>query len=278
LEITLSHHQTHPLLHHRGDIKTLAVSPDLGLTTVQVHLDSSGVRFPGGESISWDILEEISAHENNCYIIEEGSAYPIKTFSEHTNRPISLYPTAGAPTLLISGIPMHRIKDTTPDQDTMEKIKAIGPKGNLLDTATGLGYTAIAAARSAELVTTIEFDPAVLDIASDNPWSRDLFDSPRIVQLVGDSYDYVESFESETYDGVIHDPPTMSLAGHLYGRDFYTQLYRVMKPGGRLFHYIGDPESRSRRNITRGVINRLADVGFTRILRAPKAFGVVAGK
>ena len=58
---------------------------------------------------------------------------------------------------------MHRIKGTTPDKDTDWKIKALGkPYGKILDTATGLGYTAIQAARTAAQVTTVEFDPAVV--------------------------------------------------------------------------------------------------------------------
>lgn len=69
----------------------------------------------------------------------------------------SLMPTEGAPTMLISGIPMHRIKNTDPWRDTEEKIRAAGPIGvSVLDTATGLGYTASATAKMADCVTTIE--------------------------------------------------------------------------------------------------------------------------
>jgi predicted methyltransferase len=68
----------------------------------------------------------------------------------------------------------------------------------------------------------------------------------------------------------------MSLAGNLYSGAFYRELLRILKPNGRLFHYIGDPESASGRNITRGVIRRLQESGFTRITRRPEAFGVVA--
>jgi len=74
-------------------------------------------------------------------------------------------PTDGAPTMLLSGIPMHRFKDTDPHADTLCKIEALFPvTGQALDTATGLGYTAIQLAHRARVIT-IEFDPPVLEIA-----------------------------------------------------------------------------------------------------------------
>jgi predicted methyltransferase len=45
-----------------------------------------------------------------------------------------------------------------------------------------------------------------------------------------------------------------------------------------LFHYVGDPESRSGSRITRGVMRRLQEAGFKRVVRQPRAFGVVAYK
>jgi predicted methyltransferase len=278
--LILSYYQTRPLLEVRGKVgRNLEVSPDLGLSTVTVEVEVEGVLFPGDLVVAWEALEEISAHENNCYRVEAGEVTPIKTFSEHTNRPVSLYPTDGAPTLLISGLPMHRIKDTTPEQDTREKIKAIKPlTGVVLDTATGLGYTAIQAAMTANRVLTVEFDPAVLEIARQNPWSGALFENPRIEQRVGDIFDVIETLADSLFNRIIHDPPVMSLAGHLYSADFYRELHRVLRGGGRLFHYIGDPESKSGRSTTRGVIQRLERAGFRGVKRVPRAFGIVAQK
>ena len=132
---------------------------------------------------------------------------------------------------------MHRIKNTDPHQDTLEKIHSIKPLvGRVLDTATGLGYTAIQAARTAEHVTTIELDPTALKVCKLNPWSQELFNNPRIDQLIGDSFDVVAEMDSGSYTRVIHDPPAFSLAGDLYSGEFYTQLHRVMRNHGRLFH------------------------------------------
>jgi predicted methyltransferase len=126
--------------------------------------------------------------------------------------------------MLVSGIPMHRIKDTDPHQDTLEKIRAIKPVvGQVLDTATGLGYTAIEASRTAERVTTIELDTAALKVCQLNPWSQELLNNPKITQLIGDSYDVVSEMEAGSFSRVIHDPPVLSLAGDLYS-EFYKEL------------------------------------------------------
>jgi len=187
-------------------------------------------------------------------------------------------PTPSAPTLLISGIPMHRIKDTTPNQDTQQKLKALGkPYGRILDTATGLGYTAIQAAKTADLVVTIEFDPAVLEICCLNPWSAELFTRPNIQPLIGDSVDLVAGFPDASFNAIIHDPPTFALAGEMYSSATYQQLYRILKPGGRLFHYIGNPESRYGATTGRGVVARLRQAGF-KVTPKGRAFGVLGMK
>jgi predicted methyltransferase len=145
-----------------------------------------------------------------------------------------------------------------------------------LDTSTGLGYTAIETAKTAESVVTVEVDPAVLKICRYNPWSRALFENPRIRQQIGDVFDEITSFETGVFSRIVHDPPTISLAGHLYSEEFYKQLFRVLRPGGRLFHYIGDLKSRSGTRTMHGVVRRLKDASFPRVVSESQAFGVVA--
>jgi hypothetical protein len=179
--------------------------------------------------------------------------------------------------MLVAGFTMHRIKGCDPYQDGLAKVKAIAPmRGVVLDTATGLGYTAIEAARTAAQVHTIELDPGAQEIARRNPWSQALFDNPMITQYLGDSDERVATFPAGMFDRIIHDPPVISLAGQLYGAEFYRKLHRVLGAGGRLFHYIGNPQSRSMRNVTLGVIDRLRAAGFSRVRPCPGAFGVVA--
>lgn len=278
--IVLSRYQITPLLRARAAGQQRAkTSIDLGMTQCEVDLDPSGVVFPGGEHLDWELLEAIAADENACYRVAGGEAYAIRAYSEFTARVYSLYPTPAAPTMLISGLPMHRIKGTTPDRDTRSKIKAAAPvTGRVLDTTTGLGYTAIAAAESAAQVVTIELDPTALEIARQNPWSQDLFEDTRIQQMIGDSFEEISEFEPESFNLIIHDPPTFSLAGDLYSAAFYSQAWRVLQPGGRMFHYIGDPDSKSGAQTTKGVVRRLREAGFSKVAPKRRAFGVVAHK
>lgn len=278
--IVLSHYQTRPLLAaRRQGLAALRLSPDLGLSEVEAALTTEGVAFPDGERVSWEDVERITRMENQCFQVGPDSVRSIQVFSPVTNWARSLFATAGAPTTVVAGFPMHRIQGTDPMRDTRTKIAAIAPvSGLVLDTATGLGYTAIEAAKTAEQVTTVELDPAALEIARLNPWSRALFDNPRITQRVGDIAEVIEEFADRTFTRILHDPPIFNLAGDLYSLAFYRQLYRVLSARGRLFHYIGDLSSHSGQRVAGGVVRRLQEAGFQRVVRHPEAFGVVAFK
>jgi predicted methyltransferase len=274
----LSHIQAEDILRacKAGD-DSVVVSLDLGLTTTEIAIGPKGVRLPDNQALTWEEIEQIAASERGCFVIEDDAPRKIQIFSEATNRLYSLMPTTGAPTMLLSGIPMHRVKGIEPHRDTQQKIKTIAPViGQVLDTATGLGYTAIEAARTAEQVITVEIAPAVLEIARLNPWSQALFGNPKITQLVGDIVEEIDEFEEKTFTRIIHDPPAFNLAGNLYSGAFYHQLFRVLRRGGRLFHYIGDLESRSGRTIVKGVVRRLQEAGFSRVARRAEAFGLIA--
>jgi uncharacterized protein len=278
--VTLSHFQARELLAAwQAGARSVAISPDLGLTTITAALDEEGVAFATGEHLSWAEVERIQRAANVCFQIEDGATVEIRRFSEVTGWTRALMPTTGAPTTLVAGLPMHRIKDTDPWADSQTKIAALAPiSGRVLDIATGLGYTAILAARTAEEVVTIELDPAALEIAAMNPWSRELFTRPNIRQLTGDAVEILPTMEDSSFTRLLHDPPMITIAGDLYGEAFYRELWRVLRRGGRLFHYIGDPQSASGRRTTAGVIRRLQSAGFTRVTRRPEAFGVLAQK
>lgn len=287
-DIVLSHFQIAPVLQARREGETVVeVSPDLGISKTRAEISPNFLRFlrQGFRRnfpqfpLSWPDAEKIARDENACFLLNENGIRKIKTFSELTNRAYSLYPTRTAPTMLVAGFPMHRIKDSDPQRDTLAKIKALAPvTGIVLDTATGLGYTAIEMAKTAARVTTIELDPAAQEMCRANPWSRALFDNPKIEPRIGDSFEILPTFDASTFDVILHDPPTMSLAGDLYSLDFYRELYRALKLGGKLFHYVGDPESKFGANVTRGVVERLRQAGFKRVKSAPQAFGVLAWK
>jgi uncharacterized protein len=278
--IVLSCYQIRPaLLAHQAGQDRLSLSADLNRTAVEVELGEHGIVFPGGEVLRWTDAERIAGAQTRCFTLEAGRIREIQTFSDVTNWARSLMPTDRAPTMLVSGTPMHRINQIDPYEDTRRKIKSIAPiRGVVLDTATGLGYTAIEASRTAERVVTVEVDPAALEIARYNPWSQELFNNPVIEQVVDDVFDVVDTFDDACFSCIIHDPPMFKMAGHLYSGDFYHALYRVLRDRGRLFHYIGDLKSKSGQGVARGVGRRLQEAGFSRVQRRPNAFGLVAVK
>ena len=163
----------------------------------------------------------------------------------------------------------------------------------MLDTCCGLGYTAIGAARlrarGVERVVTIELDDVALEMCAHNPWSRELFgDAARargdaearapIEVLRGDASAVVRALADGAFGCVIHDPPARALCkeGDLYGARFYGELRRVLRPGGTLFHYVGNPESKEGGRLFGGVRERLAEAGFASIATAKDAFGITA--
>lgn len=177
----------------------------------------------------------------------------------------NLIETEDYPALMIDGILMHRIKETTPKKDAELKIKILNISGGrVLDTCTGLGYTAICASKYADELFTVEKDEGVIAMGKNNPYSNELFTSSKIKLIHGDVLEEVRKFSDEYFDYIIHDPPRFALAGMLYGQDFYSSLYRVLRKNGKIFHYIGSPGKRFRnKEIQKGVINRLRNAGFS---------------
>jgi predicted methyltransferase len=127
----------------------------------------------------------------------------------------------------------------------------------------GLGYTALEAARRGATVITVEVSPEVLMLAEHNPFSRNLRDTVTI--LHGDVSLYVRLFKDNTFDKIVHDPPRYTMAGELYSLEFYRELYRILRPGGVLLHYTGEPlkgRGRGHGPIVRGILERLSRAGF----------------
>lgn len=276
----LSHYQADILLSAlKKRCSQVEVSLDLGLTTETVTFEKQRVVFRQHYGVDLKKIKKIAKSENGCFLLGDNEISKIQKYSEMTHKIYSLMPTQSAPTMLISGLTMHRIVDANPYEDTLNKVKTIAPiRGRVLDTATGLGYTAIEAAKTATEVITIELDEAAQYIASMNPWSRRLFEDETITQLMGDSAEVLTDFDDLSFDCILHDPPAFSVAGHLYSQEYYQQLHRILVPGGKVFHYIGNPDSKSGAKVTRGVVKRLHDAGFVKVKAAPRAFGVTCRK
>jgi uncharacterized protein len=200
-------------------------------------------------------------------------------FSPETNRLYAVFQEQGdLPNLEISGVKM---KSSTPSIAAVleASLKALKPLvGACFDTCGGLGYsaTAMALAPSVTRVLCFEVDANVVEAARHNPESRALFDNPKIELRVEDVFEGIDAFPEAYFDRVFHDPPRTSLAGELYSLEFYRKLFRVMKPGAKLFHYTGSPGEMAGKRVRLGVIRRLQEAGFEAVRERPEAQGVSA--
>lgn len=167
-------------------------------------------------------------------------------------------------TIEIDGVRMHQTVRKTPVQDSQDKVVALGvvSGSRVLDVCTGLGYSAIASARRGAKVTTLELDDNVLGLAKTNKDSAELFSNPNITIKIGDAFESIDDFGDGSFDFVLHDPPRFSLAGELYSLAFYRKLFRVLRRGGRMFHYTGNPGINSGKKMTKGFKQRLVEAGF----------------
>lgn len=255
-----------------------SISLDLGLSKETVSWKNTAVNLAGGEYVDLIDLKKIAEKKDAVFFTRSNKVYQVALARHHFYK---LLPTEGAPTLEIDGIRMHRTKETTPDRDSVKKVELLEINGGIvLDTCTGLGYTAIEASKAgAYRVVTIELEPCVHRIALINPWSQRLYNDPNIYCIIGDSYYMIDGLHDELFCNIIHDPPRHGHAGHLYGLKFYQKLYRVLSPEGALFHYTGAPRSKYRGvNIQRGVSERLLKAGFNNIKYHEEVMGVTALK
>ncbi|TDR38515.1 hypothetical protein DFR29_12016 [Tahibacter aquaticus] len=182
---------------------------------------------------------------------------------------IKLVPSEwGAPTFEIDGIKMLPTAKESPFEDARRKVALIEPHGKVvLDTCGGLGYFAACCVEAGVArVHSFEKNADVLWLRTLNPWSPDPA-VPAIgsrLQLVhADVSQAIAQIADASVDALLHDPPRFGIAGELYSQAFYGQLARVLRRGGRLFHYTGSPNKlTSGRDVPREVEKRLEKAGF----------------
>ena len=260
--------------HNQNSVE---ISVDLNRSTDTFVIADESIVFDDDNALNKDQLKKILKKESRTFILTEGQ---LTTLELREDGYFKLVPTKGAPTAEINGVKMHKSKDVDPFENAFLTAKQAVRKGDrVLDTCSGLGYTAISAMQlGARQVISCEFSPYMLELRKDNPWSREL-SSEIITVIPGDAAIIIKDFEDESFDSVIHDPPRISLAGQLYGEEFYSEIYRILKKGGRLFHYTGNPHQARRGNsfvVSAG--KRLKHVGFRKTMLKPELLGVKAIK
>lgn len=236
-------------------------SLDLGLTqeSAQLHADAwlwRGQSFPYPPPLK----------DRTIYHWDGKNFAPAARFSESL---IKLVPTVwGAPTFEIDGIKMLPTAKVSPFEDARTKVGLIEPRGKrVLDTCGGLGYFAACCLQAgAARIESFEKNADVLWLRDINPWSPDPDDPAAGGRLQLRHADVARSLltlADASFDAILHDPPRFGIAGELYSLAFYQQLARLLRRGGKLFHYTGSPNKlTSGRDVPREVARRLTQAGF----------------
>ena len=237
-------------------------------TLADTHWDWQGIRFPYPEKLK----------DRTLYWWDGEAFEPI---SRYAGKLIKLVPTEwDVPTFEIDGIKMLPTSKTSPLDDARRKVALVQPAGKtVLDTCGGLGYFAACCLDTgAARIQSFEKNEDVLWLRTLNPWSPDP-DAPeyggRLQLAHADVSQAIRALPDASFDAALHDPPRFGIAGELYSQVFYDQLARVLKRGGRLFHYTGSPNKlTSGRDVPREVAKRLEKAGFRAELALDGVLGV----
>jgi len=262
-------HYVGPLLTH-DTAKALLAARDAGLPAWSGSLDlgrSNGTATIAADTWQWNGTAYAypgKLKERTIYYHDGDDFEPVSRFSGSL---IKLVPTEwGAPTFEIDGIKMLPTSKESPVDDARRKVALVEPRGKVIvDTCGGLGYFA-ACCLEAGVATMHSFEKSgdVLWLRTINPWSPDPDASEGRLQLThGDVSEAIAGIPEASVDALLHDPPRFGIAGELYSQVFYGQLARVLRRGGRLFHYTGSPNKlTSGRDVPREVAKRLEKAGF----------------
>ncbi len=244
----------------RGDA-TWQGSLDLGRSTGEVLLDAEGwqwrgrrYRYPG------------KLRDRTIYWWDGEEFVPVSRFSGAL---IKLVPTEwDVPTFEIDGIKMLPSAKESPMDDARRKVALVEPRGKVvLDTCGGLGYFAACCLEAGVArMQSFEKSADVLWLRTINPWSPDPqapASGGRLTLTHADVTEAITGIADGAIDALLHDPPRFGIAGELYAQTFYEQFARVLRRGGRLFHYTGSPNKlTSGRDVPREVARRLERSGF----------------
>jgi len=234
---------------------------DLGLSTGSATLESDtwqwrDQRYPYPPKLK----------DRTIYHWDGDEFTPVSRFAESL---IKLVPTEwGAPTFEIDGIKMLPTSKESPFEDARRKVALIEPRGKMvLDTCGGLGYFAACCLDAGVAhIHSLEKNADVLWLRTLNPWSPDpdcVASGGRLQLNHADVSQAITQVADASVDALLHDPPRFGIAGELYSQVFYDHLARVLRRGGRMFHYTGSPNKlTSRRDVPNEVAKRLEKAGF----------------
>lgn len=264
-------HYSGPLLT-RPIAETLLAARDAGAGEWAGSLDlgrSNGTASLETDAWRWQGQRYAYPHKLKDRTIHYWDGDEFAPVARYAGSLIKLVPTEwGAPTFEIDGIKMLPTSKESPFADARRKVALVEPHGKVvLDTCGGLGYFAACCLEAgAARIHSFEKNADVLWLRTLNPWSPDP-DAPahgdRLQLTHADVSEAITQITDASVDALLHDPPRFGIAGELYSQVFYNQLARVLRRGGRLFHYTGNPNKlTSGRDVPREVAKRLEKAGF----------------
>ena len=257
---------------------TIEISLDLNLSRQTCTIQNGRLIINENTEINLELIQTILSKKNKIVMCSQNDLRPLEITD---NGYYKLVPTDSAPILEINGIKMHRSKTIDPLEDARQKAKLVVRHGDtVLDTCGGLGYSALYCLKAGALkVISTEKSREVVRLRAFNPWIESRMDEG-LEFCRADILDKIHEFKNGQFNSVIHDPPRFSSAtGDLYGIFFYSQLLRVLGPGGRLFHYTGSPKRiKKQDSFVQNTIKRLARAGFSALKYVDRLQGIYAEK
>ena len=261
------HEQLLAAMRSRAGEVSCSLDLDRSVTSVSVDADGwlwRGQRYPFMPKCK----------ERTIYYWDHRQFLPVSRYGSSL---IKLVPTPwGAPTFEIDGIKMLPSEKVSPYEDAQSKVRLIEPRGKVvLDTCGGLGYFAAwCVEQGAARILSYEKNADVIWLRGLNPWSPVVGGALSLTQ--GDIAEQIAEVPAESVDAILHDPPRFGIAGELYSQAFYDHLARVIRKGGKMFHYTGTPNRLTTgRDVPNEVAARLRQAGFRTRLHGD---GVLAAK
>lgn len=234
--------------------REILISLDLGFSGKKVKVDL----FDQGIIFNETKIEvpKVRDDDKSCYLILEDVFEKVQYSSG--GGIYKLIPTSFRPILQISGTSMHK-------QSFIERIEKDKLTGNILDSGTGLGYTAIVASKTASKVITIEVDEMVSEIQKINPYSQELFGNKKINLVQGDLVDEIQSFPDEEFNFIILDGGTPRSSGEFFSQKNYEQVFRVLKKGGKVYHYVPNYHVNRGTDFAGNISKTFKKIGFSKV-------------
>jgi len=245
-------------------LNELEVSLDLGLSKKKIRLEEKGF-FVDNNLIE---IPKIRIGDKSCYLIKGKKLRKVQFFSQEIYK---LIPTKHRPILQISGTSMHK-------KEFVERINKDKLKGIVLDSGTGLGYSAITASKTADSVITIENDENVIKIARLNPYSMGLFENKNIRLIMGNLTEEIKKFKDSEFNFIILDFGNKKSFGEVFSLENYKEAYRILRNNGKLYNYLPKHQIKRGRDFISEVSRRIKEAGFSKIEKNSYDSYVVAGK